>query len=777
MSNHAIPSSKNGRLARKAEAMVAWFRARPRTSLIAAGCVVLGLLVVLLAGGRGEAAGQAALATVERGPLLIAVTESGTIRAKDNLEMKCEVEGRSTITFIVDEGTRVKEGDLLVELDSSELEEKVTQREMSHEDAKAAYANAVAQFDITKSRNESNTDSADQNFLFATMDLDKWLGENPEPSLTPDAPGGQGLPAGPDPGDAGGVTGPVSATEEPRFSAQAAAAPVDEGFEHAGESAATAADFPDLASDSQDSAVDEELHQALAKLAELARLDTAVGEEKLSEEQQQVIDQRFEEQQKLIEEIGDVLKERLETAVAEGESSKLEQQALSDISLALGSLSQALNKLRWTVRLHNEEHVSKDELTSDSLSAARAQANLVATILDYRLSKRYTWRKEVTRLTSAVREAEREVERVRSQAEASLAQAEAELNKRKTQLELQKLEWEQAKEQLTKVNIRAPKAGLVVYPRVQSWRGSEQLLEVGAEVRQRQVLITLPDLSELIVDTKIYESEVNRVRVGQRALVKVQALALALGETKAPVLEGEVSKIAILPDYGNRFLNPDQKTFNVEVSVGESREEVRSTLKPEMTAEVSIVLAEFPETLHVPVQAVTRVGDQTVCYVPRGAKSEPVPVRVGLTNTTRAQILAGLDEGDKVLLAPPIGQETTAQALGIPGVEVPAPEGAEPASPARPAEEQPAAPGQGAQAAEAPEEAATPTAEVNIDEVLSQVPAEARERIKQRLETATPEERQQILQRVQSGGPPGERPAGGRRGGRTGGEGQQPREQ
>jgi len=59
------------------------------------------------------------------------------------------------------------------------------------------------------------------------------------------------------------------------------------------------------------------------------------------------------------------------------------------------------------------------------------------------------------------------------------------------------------------------------------------------------------------------------------------------------------------------------------------------------------------------VKAVTRVDGQTVCYLPRGSEGRPVPVRVGLTNISRAQIISGLQEGDKVLLAPPFGPRPT----------------------------------------------------------------------------------------------------------------------
>ena len=53
-----------------------------------------------------------------RGPLTIAVREAGTIRARDQLVLKSEVEGQTTILSLVEEGKHVEEGDLLVRLDA-----------------------------------------------------------------------------------------------------------------------------------------------------------------------------------------------------------------------------------------------------------------------------------------------------------------------------------------------------------------------------------------------------------------------------------------------------------------------------------------------------------------------------------------------------------------------------------------------------------------------------------------------------------------------------------
>jgi HlyD family secretion protein len=75
-------------------------------------------------GPGGPDAAAEAIFTVEEGPLTISVSEPGTIKNRDQVVIKSEVEGRAAILFLVKEGTRVKQGDLVVELDSKAIEDQ-----------------------------------------------------------------------------------------------------------------------------------------------------------------------------------------------------------------------------------------------------------------------------------------------------------------------------------------------------------------------------------------------------------------------------------------------------------------------------------------------------------------------------------------------------------------------------------------------------------------------------------------------------------------------------
>ena len=115
--------------------------------------------------------------------LTVTVTESGSIKARNSIDIKSEVEGRATIINIVPEGTYITPEDvnnskILVELDSGDLKEQLTQREIDYTTAESGYAEANEAYSIQLKQNESDITAAKLKVRFALMDLKKYLGES-----------------------------------------------------------------------------------------------------------------------------------------------------------------------------------------------------------------------------------------------------------------------------------------------------------------------------------------------------------------------------------------------------------------------------------------------------------------------------------------------------------------------------------------------------------------------------------------------------------------------
>ncbi len=94
---------------------------------------------------------------VTRGDLVVTVTEEGVVESARNTEIKCEIRGgyggrggRSTVNWVIENGTHVNEGDEIVRLETKELEETVSLGKTDTNQAKAALARTKADVAIAQ---------------------------------------------------------------------------------------------------------------------------------------------------------------------------------------------------------------------------------------------------------------------------------------------------------------------------------------------------------------------------------------------------------------------------------------------------------------------------------------------------------------------------------------------------------------------------------------------------------------------------------------------------
>ena len=106
--------------------------------------------------------------------LLVSVTEGGTLEAVNKVTITNEVEGNSQIIFLTGEGQTVKKGDMLVELDSSDLADRLSQQQINYQNALSSHSRAEEDLQIQRSQNESNIRDAQLAVDFAVIDLDKY---------------------------------------------------------------------------------------------------------------------------------------------------------------------------------------------------------------------------------------------------------------------------------------------------------------------------------------------------------------------------------------------------------------------------------------------------------------------------------------------------------------------------------------------------------------------------------------------------------------------------
>src|SRR6185436_11517734 len=138
--------------------------------------IVCALVVSAFVPGWDAAATTGARgAPVRRGPLHIAVTSSGNLKAADTVRLMSGVEGRTTILSLAPEGTQVKKDDVVCELDATALVERRIQQSITVGNAEAALVKASQARAIQESQNLSDINKAQRAREFAAQDLAMFL--------------------------------------------------------------------------------------------------------------------------------------------------------------------------------------------------------------------------------------------------------------------------------------------------------------------------------------------------------------------------------------------------------------------------------------------------------------------------------------------------------------------------------------------------------------------------------------------------------------------------
>jgi len=124
--------------------------------------------------GSGAAATEVTLFSVEPRTFQVELKEKGDLRTAKSTDIISEVEGRSTIIFLIPEGTVVKQGDLLVELASNQIDDRIKEQEIKEADVLTAFEAAKTELDIQRDKNASDIRKAELDIELKQLELDKY---------------------------------------------------------------------------------------------------------------------------------------------------------------------------------------------------------------------------------------------------------------------------------------------------------------------------------------------------------------------------------------------------------------------------------------------------------------------------------------------------------------------------------------------------------------------------------------------------------------------------
>jgi HlyD family secretion protein len=314
------------------------------------------------------------------------------------------------------------------------------------------------------------------------------------------------------------------------------------------------------------------------------------------------------------------------------------RQAQVGLSASEAKLQMARQNLDVAERTLKTDRVKGDAaLTSAAVRAkdARSKADRLKQLKDKALSSQEEYDTAETAAIQAAADhenAKAHMDELATQ-EIALELKRQDVKLAETDVESDRIALSIAQDRLRDTKVVAPMDGVVTARNVQTG----QIIASGvSNVGGGTAVLTLSDLSHIYVLAAVDESDIGKVQLGQAADITADAYP-------GRKFKGKVVRIA------TRGVNASNVvTFEVKIEV---EGEHKSLLKPEMTANVEIVVAAKPSALLVPVEAVVRKeGGLFATVVKDDGTTAEAAVTTGLSDGTNTEVLSGLAEGQTVIV-------------------------------------------------------------------------------------------------------------------------------
>lgn len=382
----------------------------------------------------------------------------------------------------------------------------------------------------------------------------------------------------------------------------------------------------------------------------------------------------------------------------EGDYEREKKDISGQIDIAKSNLEIQRERVAWAERASTRDYLSDGQYKAEKSKLASAEVELRNKQEQLRVLDEYTKVRMMTQYENAKVDTKRALERAKNEARAKEITAESDRQSKKSVFEQEEEKYLDIEDQIRKCIITSPQDGMVVYFVSEQSRwgsgSSQAIVAQGEPVKEGQKLMRIPDLKRMLVNTKVHEAMISRIKGDVwkptgfsdvlKATLMMQPDALsrmvnlnAMTEIRDRFREHELEKVSdglratvrveAFPDrllHGHvksvatvaaqqDWMSADIKNYQTMVSIDESLE----GLKPGMSAEVTIFTDGARENcLVVPVQAIlgsVDMGDKRVVFVQTaGGVVERREVTVGLSNDKMAEIVSGLEENETVVVNP-----------------------------------------------------------------------------------------------------------------------------
>lgn len=317
---------------------------------------------------------------------------------------------------------------------------------------------------------------------------------------------------------------------------------------------------------------------------------------------------------------------------------------VSDIQLRLREAEGARIKARQRLdEMRNWESGVEVSRARRTITAAETESNTIGTRLKQTkmlLAKGIVAAEEYNQLVQQQNTQAMQLEAARQDFKITMDRG-SEENRRIVEYELlnAQAKVDELQRDLANATILAPVSGVVLQPPESDAKRPESL-GVGSRVSRGQSMFTIGNLESFSIRSKVDEIDVNKLRVGQAAVVTGDAF-------EGLSLDGTVTNVSAQA-AGESAARAGMSTFPISVRMAALTPEQRSRVHVGMSATLSIVVYDNPAAIVLPVAAVRTEGDASVVSALRDGRDVTVAVKLGISTPEGIEVREGLNPGDVV---------------------------------------------------------------------------------------------------------------------------------
>src|SRR5467141_4659365 len=308
------------------------------------------------------------------------------------------------------------------------------------------------------------------------------------------------------------------------------------------------------------------------------------------------------------------------------------KQKLAQDQSALKSAEAEIQQSRAAARLKEEQDLT--DLMNAKFAAEKARLDAskqeIVSVIEGEEAK------------LKVADAEQKVKETEAKLNADRSAARADLASKKQKQDQAAFQVQQDERSLASLALRAPLDGVVALQNHWQPQGGSTPFKPGDRAWPGAGIAELPDPSALKISARIEEAERGKLKMGQSATIRVEAVPDGN-------FSGTIDTISPTASLDFNAGWPVPRNFSVELALASSD----ARLAPGMGAVVRVSVGRVADGIVIPSSALFRKAGRTVAYVRRGSKFEETPVEVSRRSGDEALIAKGLQPGEQLALKDP----------------------------------------------------------------------------------------------------------------------------